>query len=133
MTHAQTLTTLAPGTRIRLVLVDSLRQGPVSPARQILVGTLIRTTNDSVWLQPRGAAAFSVSRAAIRGARASRGVSRVRSAVTFGVGLGLTAVAFQLAKNDSHDDVFGVGGVAFGVGAVLGASSPFEQWRRVRR
>lgn len=133
MSTAQSLTTVAPGTRVQLVLADSLRQGPLFAARQVLVGTLTRVTADSIWLQPKGVAEFSVSRAAIRSARASRGVSRVRSAATFGLGLGLTAATLQLAKRDSRDDVLGVGGVTLGVGIILGASSPFEHWRRLQR
>ena len=131
--HAQSLATLSLGTRVQLVLKDTLRQAPLTSGRQVIAGTLVRVTTDSVWLRLNGVAPFGVTRTAITSARASRGVSRLRSAVTFGLGIGLAATALELGYEGERRSVLAMGGVGLGVGAVIGAISPFETWRRLRR
>lgn len=86
---AQTLSELPANTRVRLILVDSLRQGPILPSRQFVAGQLTRITADSVTMRLMGSSDFSIARSQIKGAQVSRGKSRVFSAVTFGVSIGL--------------------------------------------
>ena len=131
--YAQSLTTVVPGTRVRLSLDDSLRQGPLLPARQTITGRLLRATTDAVWLQPAGAASFSVSHDAIATAWASRGASRSRSAIASGIGLGLAAAAIQLTQQDHQDRALAMGGGGLGLGILIGAFRPYEQWRRLRK
>ena len=134
---AQSLTELPPNSRIRLVLVDSLRQGPLFPARQLVVGQLVRSSADSVTLRLMKSGEFSVARVGVKQIRVSRGVSRARSALTVGLSLGLlgVVVVFEESGNQRYhrtQDRLVAGGIGFGAGALLGALSPFEQWRRIR-
>ena len=59
--NAQTLADVHPGSRVRLVLRDSLRQEPIFPARQVVIGQFVRATSDSLWLRAYGASEFSVA------------------------------------------------------------------------
>ena len=137
--YTQSLTEVAPGNRVRLVMRDSLRQEPILPARQVVVGQFVRATSDSVWLRPSGSSELSVARHAIRRASVSRGASRLRSAFTFGASLGFAfaaTVAVDQIDGD-HDnrarDALLAGGVGFGSGMLIGALSPYEHWRDIRR
>jgi len=136
--RAQSLAEVTPGNRVQLIMRDSLRQGPILPARQIVVGQFVRATADSVWLRPTGASELSVARYSIKRAKVSRGTSRVRSALAFGFGLGFsfaTAVAVDLVDtNRDHRarDAWTAGGVGLGAGMIVGALSPYEHWRGVR-
>ena len=136
--QSRTLAETPPGERVRLVVRDSLRQGPVLPARQSIMGLFVRATADSVWIRPDGASGLAVAHHAITRASVSRGTSRVRSALTHGLawGLGFAAsVALdQLDEDHEHkgrDALIGAG-VGLGAGALLGAVRPYEHWRRVR-
>ena len=60
--------------------------GPCLPAGQTVVGQFVGATRDSVWLRPDGASEFGVARNAVRRASDSRGASRLRSALTYGIG-----------------------------------------------
>jgi hypothetical protein len=136
--HTQALSDVQPGNRVQLTMRDSLRQGPIFPARQIVVGQFVRATLDSVWLRPAGASEFSVARIAIKRASESRGASRLRSALTFGASLGFgfaAAVAIDQIDSDRDHrtrDALIAGGVGLGAGLVVGALSPYEHWRSVR-
>ena len=135
----QTLSETSSGARVQLVLRDSLRQGPVLPARQMVVGEFIRATADSVWIRPYGASTFGVARPLIKYARVSRGTSRLRSALTLGFGWGFSvaaAVAIEQLDEDRANerrDLWVGAGVGFGAGVLLGSVRPFEHWRSVKR
>lgn len=131
---AQPLLIVTPGTRVLLEVKDSLPQMPISRARQRLIGTLVRANNDSIWIQPLGASTVGISQQSVVNARASRGVSRGRSALIFGLTLAMTAATVQyLQDRDDHERLGIAAGAGAGVGVVIGAISPFEQWRRIRR
>ena len=133
------LTDVRPGDRVRLIMRDSLRQEPVLPTRQTMVGQFVRATSDSVWLRPAGASEVSVARPEIRRASVSRGASRLRSAFTFGASVGFAfaaAIAIDQIDHDSNNrarDALLAGGVGFGGGMLIGALSPYEHWRDLRR
>ena len=136
--HAQALSDVPADSRVRIVIADSLRQGPIFPTRQRVVGVLVRTTTDSVTLRLMGSGHFSIARSTIKGAQVSRGVSRGRSAVTFGIATGLLGALVVYndgPKGGSHQtqNMLAGGGLGFGVGALIGALSPFETWRRIRK
>lgn len=136
--RAQTLADVRPGERVQLTLRDSLRQQPVWPARQVVLGQFVRASVDSVWLRPTGASEFSVARPALKGARVSRGASRRWSALTFGLSAGFgfaAAVAIDqidTGRDFRTRDVLIAGSVGLGAGALIGAISPYEHWRSVR-
>lgn len=134
---AQSLIDVQSGIRVQLTVRDSLRQGPVAPARHIVIGRFVRATADSVWVRPDHASALSVARASITGASVSRGASRLRSALTFGAGVGFslaTTVAIeQIDSGRQHRvrdaAIAGGAGVVAGIG--IGALSPYEHWKRI--
>jgi hypothetical protein len=136
---AQSLSDVRPGERVQLSVRDSLRQEPILPARQLMVGQFVRATADSVWLRSTGASEFSVARLNIKRASVSLGASRLRSALTFGAGLAFGfGVAVALDQSDEgHDhrtrDAWTAAGVGLGAGIIVGALSPYEHWRLIRR
>lgn len=131
---AQPLLVVAPGTRVELEVKDAFPQMPISRARQRLIGTLVRANSDSIWIQPAGASTISIAQQAITNARASRGVSRLRSAAIFGATLAITAGTVQyLQARDKPQRMWMAAGAGAGVGVVIGSISPFEQWRRIPR
>src|SRR5437868_1457420 len=75
---AQPLERLPAGSRVQLVVKDSLRQTPLDAARQAFTGTLTRISNDSVWIRPLNASELGVARTSLQAVRISRGRSRAR-------------------------------------------------------
>jgi len=126
------------GTRIRIGLPDTLRAYPFARHGQWVVGTVVRATQDSLVLHVGGANPLSVARHDISGVDVSRGSSRARSAVDYGLTMGLFMGAMRYSLEHSergvHDHqvaIFAGSGVA--VGAIIGALSPFEHWKRLKR
>ena len=135
--HAQRRTiTLAPGMRVQLVLTDSLWQDPLAPASLTIDGDLVRITRDSVYMRLHRSTPFGLARRDVKKLSISQGVSRPRSAIFFGIGLGiLSGAAYALSNIGVHHrkpNAWEIAGIGFGVGAVIGAVSPYEDWRRVR-
>jgi hypothetical protein len=134
--HAQRLADVTPATRLRLLLPDSLRQGPFAPRKHYVTGQFIRATADSVYLQMSGAAPFGVARAGVP-MWVSRGASRSHSALRAGAALGLFSAAVtytdgrQGRYHQTSDALVG-GAIGLGVGVIVGALSPWERWRRLR-
>jgi hypothetical protein len=126
------------GSRIRIGLPDTLRVSPFVRGGQWIAGTLVRATPDSLVLHVGGANPFFVARRDVTTLAVSEGSSRVRSAADHAF---FGAVLFGIATYLVDDAEGGVQGrrvaIAAGsgaaVGAVLGALSPFEHWRKVRR
>src|SRR4051812_47802561 len=83
--QGQGIADLPAGARIRITLPDSARQHPFMPRAQSVIGTLARTTSDTLWLRVAGPDTVRVPRSALRRVEVSRGVSRARSAVEFGL------------------------------------------------
>lgn len=140
---AQASAELRPGSRVRFAVRDSLRQAPLRPATQLLIGTLERVGGDTLFVAvPSTGGTLSVARADARQLSVSLGVpNRLESAVRHGVESAVAlALAFFVIRRSNDDDSFrspgeaaAIGaGIGFGIGAVLGAVSPSERWRRVR-
>lgn len=133
--HAQRLADLPPATRLRLLLPDSLRQETLAPRAQYVVGRFVRATDDSVYLEMSGTAPFGVARAGVP-MWVSRGASRGRSALRAGLLLGLVSAYMIHTDIDGRfhqsNDAMVAGSIGFGVGAIVGALSPWERWRRLR-
>ncbi len=134
---------VVPGVRVRLLLPDSVRQAPLQPRQQALLGTVVRIGGDSLYVAvPGSAGALAVPRGSLRGLSVSRGVpSRPESALWQGLGWAVGgALTFLIAHQmdddeerfDSAGEAAAVGaGIGFGIGALLGAISPSERWRRI--
>ena len=134
--RAQGLADVAPATRVRLLLPDSLRQAPLASRKHYVTGQFVRATADSVYLQMVGAAPVGVARA---GAPiwVSRGASRGASSLLAGAAFGLfTALVIYTdgsqGRYHQNSDAMVGGAIGLGVGLIVGAASPWERWRRVR-
>ena len=134
--HAQHLADVTPATRLRLLLPDSLKQQPFAPRKHFVTGQFVRATADSVYLQMSGTAPFGVSLAGVP-MWVSRGASRGHSALRAGAALGLFSAAVtytdgrQGRYHQTSDAMVG-GAIGLAVGAIVGAVSPWERWRRLR-
>ena len=130
------------GSRVRLHLVEG--PAPKSSDADILRGTLVTLTNDSVLLRVHEAAApTTVARSAIERMDVSRGVpNRFESALrsvpaSAAVGMleRLLVRAFGMEGTDDEEvwesALIGAAGGAV-IGAVIGAVAPRERWERVR-
>lgn len=125
------------GARVRLTLPDSLRVAPLAPRATALVGHLVRTSGDTLFVLPPGAVVPTAVRlTAVRGVEQSRGASRLRSALQQGVIGGLTwgLLTYAIQRGDGNRArnalAWGAGGLSFG--GALGSIRPYEQWRRVQ-
>jgi hypothetical protein len=133
--EAQTISSLPAGARVQITIADSARQSPFFPRAKSLIGTVARATPDTLWLQVTGSDTVAVPRGTLRRLYVSRGVSRTRSAVEQALSAGAIAVLIFSAPTDDplpHRKALGIGAIAAGLGAALGAWRPYERWRRVR-
>lgn len=132
---AQRLDDLAAGSRVRIAVADSVRQQPFLPRTRSFIGTLARATQDTLWVHVAGPDTVRVPRSTVRGVEASRGVSRVGSALEQGLSVAAIFGIPLYAAADDRDErqraVVIVGGTAV-VATVVGALRPYERWRRVR-
>ena len=115
--HAQRLTDVAPATRLRLLLPDSLRQAPLASRKRFVTGQFVRATADSVYLQMAGAAQVGVARAGVPiwvSQGASRGHSAFRAGVTFGV-VSAAAIYTDGRQGRSHQTSDALVGGAMGL------------------
>jgi hypothetical protein len=141
---AQFPTDVAVGSRVRVVLPDSLRQSSGPARHQWLRGDVAALAGDTLYLQMPGAAApVPIRRAAIRRVDRSLGVpSRPESALRGAVGWGLLGAALGYATGwpdwSDRRARTGVDGAAAGaawgagIGFIVGALFPSERWRHVR-
>lgn len=145
--HAQAeLDSLAPGTRVRIFLPDSLRQPGQSGSPALLLrGTLTRQRADTLFLAlAPGVGEVAVTRGALRRVDVSRGMpSRLESAGAEAVRVGLlyallSTITYVTRTDDgtadrlSYPQHVGVSvGLGFVTGGIVGAIWPRERWRRV--
>jgi hypothetical protein len=141
---AQFPTDVAVGTRVRVVLPDSVRQSSGPWRQQWLRGRIAALAGDTLYLRLQGTVApVAIRRAAIRRIDRSLGVpNRFESALRGAVGWAFAgaAVGFATGWPDVDDrDARSDGDAALlgaawgaGVGFVIGAILPSERWRRVR-
>ena len=134
---------LAAGARVQVMVPDSVRQEPLWPRQQTLIGTVARVGGDTLYLVlPSTTGEVAVPRSSIRTLAVSRGVpSRAESALRHGARVALTGAAtfFLMRQADadgpyrSPGEAAAIGGaIGFGIGAILGAISPSERWRTLR-
>ena len=132
--HAQTVLGLPAPVRVRVSITDSVRRLPSVPPTQQVIGDLVRESPDTLYLSIAGTPPIGFARTNVRNIAVSAGVSRSRSATAMGLGLGVLVggVTLLVARDDRGSRALNAAGVSAGIGAVLGAISPFESWRRVR-
>lgn len=134
---------VATGVRVRIVLPDSVRQAPLQPRDQTVIGTVARVGGDTLHLAiPSTSGTVAVPRSSVRRLSVSLGVpSRPESAARHGLAWAAAgALGFFLARSGDEGSSFAsdgeaaaIGaGIGFGIGAILGAVSPSERWRRLR-
>jgi hypothetical protein len=131
---AQSIADPIPGARVRITLPDSARQDPFMPKAHRVVGTLARATSDTVWLQIAGPDTLRVPRGTLRRIEISRGVSRARSALQYGLMMGVTVGVYGFSRADDADsrrDAIGIGAIGVAIGTIIGGLRPYERWRSV--
>lgn len=134
--QAPTLSSLAPGTRLRLTVTDSLREQPLGPRRQRVVATLVRVTPDTLVVQPLGSTSpVNYARSGVlQRIEASRGDGEGRSIL---VQMVVNTIVFGAAGylfSEPADRRWALGSLAATgavFGFVIGAVTPYEHWRRV--
>jgi hypothetical protein len=132
---AQRFEDVAPGSRVRIAVADSLRQEPFLPRTRSFIGTLARATADTLWLHVAGPDTIRVPRSTLRGMEISRGASRGSSALEQGLAVALIFGIPLYAAADDRDErqrAIAIVGSTAVVAAVVGALRPYERWRRVR-
>ena len=133
------------GSRVRLVVPDSLRQMPLAPRQQIVFGTIGAIAGDTLYLTvPNTSGTLGVPRSSVRRLSISRGVpSRFEGALRHGLSVAVAGALALYVENrwgddddatfDSDGEAALIGaGIGFGIGAIIGAVSPSERWRRIR-
>ena len=134
--HANTRPSLPPdGSRVRVTIPDSLRQDVFLPRARSFVGTLARSTTDTLWLDIGSPDSVRVARTTLRRLEVSRGASRVSSALEQAIGFGAAAYLLVHSISDQPDRrerATAIGLTAAGVAGLVGALRPFERWKRVR-
>jgi hypothetical protein len=122
------------GSRIRIELPDSLRVAPFARRRQFVIGTLVRSSADSFFVQIAGANPIGVARNDVRRMSVSRGASKRRSAFEQAAAVAAMGMAIPHVRGDySRNDMLLGAAIGAGVGALVGALSPYEHWRRLKR
>jgi hypothetical protein len=141
---AQFPTDVAVGSRVRVVVADSVRQ-QWAPSTQWLRGDVAALSRDTLYLRlPNTEASVPIRHGAIRRLDRSLGVpSRLESGLRSAIGLAFWG-AISLGVVRATDDGGSVNtnrfwdkvgeGAAWGasVGFVLGTIFPTERWRRIR-
>jgi hypothetical protein len=134
---------VAVGTRVRVVLPDSLRQA-WAPREQWLRGEVAAVAADTLYLRLQGTESpIAIRRAAIKRLDRSLGVpGRAESALRGAIaGAFWTAAYLAAARHLADgtrpwpgpgDDLAEGAAIGVGIGVVLGAIFPTERWRRVR-
>ena len=134
-----------PGQRVRVRLIEQPYEIEGAAPRQMLRGTLVGVTPDSLLLQLHPAAdVTAIARTGIDRLYVSHGVrSRFESALVHGVTGALTGAIqrtlFTTIDHNYADDEStaesALIGAAFGavIGITVGAIFPQERWQRIRR
>jgi hypothetical protein len=141
---AQFPTDVAVGSRVRVVVADSVRQQWAPSTPQWLRGDIAAISRDVLYLQlPNTEAPVPIRHSAIRRLDRSLGVPRrpesaLRGAIAGALWgaffLGLTQSMDQGGFNDSGvwDNVGEGAAIGAGAGFLLGAIFPTERWRHIR-
>ena len=133
--QAQGIADLTSGVRVRVTIPDSVRQAPYLRRTRTIIGTLVRATPDTLWLHIAGPDTVRLPRLSAA-VQVSRGVSRARSALEHGVGMGLAFGLISYAAADyrrgARQEALEMAGVTAVVAAAVGAWRPYERWRTVR-
>ena len=113
------------------------------PRQQIVIGTVTALGGETLSLEvPFTTGTIEVPRSSVRQLSVSLGVpSRAESALRHGIEFAATlALSFYILHEVDDQSSFDSGGdaalmgagIGLGVGALLGAISPSERWRRLR-
>ena len=141
---AQFPATVAVGSRVRVWLPEPHRQNDGPAHRQLLRGTVLGISPDTLQLTiPGTAGSIAVPRMTIRRMQVSRGSSRLASAFQKAAAGAAGGAAQWALMNDprrrggpNYPTDWRAAGVGAswgaGIGAVVGLVFPHEQWRRVR-
>ena len=126
------------GSRVRIGVPDSLRASPFVRRGQWIAGTLVRATQDTLVLHVGGANPLYVARRDVTELSVSEGASRVRSAADHALYAGVLFAISTYYVDHAEGSVQGrhvalAAGSGVALGALLGALSPFEHWRKLRR
>jgi hypothetical protein len=134
---AQFPTDVAVGSRVRVVLPDTLRQN-WGPRVQWLQGGVAGISNDTLYLRVHGTpSTLAIPRSSIRRLDRSRGVaspgeSAIRGALFGAFWLGVLSLTGEGSDAAWDDDLAAKAAIGAGIGFVFGAIFPSERWRRVR-
>ena len=135
---AQDAGSLPAGSRVRVTLPDTMRAAPLIPQIRSMIGSVVRATPDTLYLEVGVPGTLAVPRAALRRIEVSRGTSRGRSALQQGLLAGaMFALMVAVDETDGHRNSPGTiagwaaGGLA--LGGVVGFAFPYEHWRPIRR
>jgi hypothetical protein len=132
-----------PGMRVRVWIPEAARQEQAPDRRQLLRGIVESVDGGILRLQvPGTTGSLAIRRASVRRLDVSRGVSRGASMVERAVGGAIGgAIGFALLNDPRRSGgphyrtdwrAAGVGATwGAGIGAVVGLTWPYEQWRRV--
>jgi hypothetical protein len=131
--RAQFPSNVGIGTRVRVIVPDTLRQ-EWGPPVQLLRGDVAAITRDTLVLQLHATSSpLSIPRSSIRRLERSLGVNRFESALRGALFGAITVGLAHLVDDDPSWREFGDGAaVGAPVGFVLGVIWPTERWRRVR-
>ncbi len=135
---AQFPTDVAVGSRVRIVLPDSVRQSWGPPQQQWLRGEVAALSGDTLYLQLQGAAsAVPIRRATIKRIDRSLGIptrpeSAIRGALIGALWGAIYTGLLREGTNVLGNDFAEGAAIGGGIGFLLGALFPSERWRRVR-
>lgn len=143
--HAQSLTDVPTGARVRVWLPETFRQWDGPAKRQLLRGYVERAEADTLRVTvPGTSGVLAVPRASIRKLEVSRGwpsrpASAVERAVSGAIGGAVTLAVLNDPRRSNWPHyrtdwrAAGVGAAwGGGIGAVVGFLLPTERWRRIR-
>lgn len=142
--HAQFPSNLPVGTRVRVWLPESYRQGDDVWRRQLLRGSVESVSTDTIRVTiPHAIGSVAIPRASLLRLEVSQGVSRPASAVEQAFGSAIGGAFLWAVLNDPRGsrapnyrtgwEAAGVGAAwGAGIGAITGFVFPHERWHRVR-
>ena len=140
---AQFPSEVRPGARVRVWIPEARRQNPPPERRQLIRGTIESVDANTLRLGvPGTTGSIAIPRTSVVRLDVSRGVNRFASAIEGAAGGAIAgAVTFALMNDPRRKGgphytrdwrAAGVGAEwGAGIGAVIGALFPHEQWKRV--
>jgi hypothetical protein len=123
---------MSVGSRISLRVNDSLLP-PGLARKNAIVGLVANYTPEALYLQITTHDTLRIPRATITRLSLSRGKSRARSAVRLGLIEAIVLTVLPPARGEYFDsDHFGSIAIGAGLGALIGAVWPPEEWKKLK-